>query len=230
MRSARCDDFRKKFPASPYMKKAEEIRREVLKRLVDHEVYVARFYLKSDHPKAAALRLEGAIRRYPGSGREPELLYSLGETYLHMCDPQRAKETFARVVAEYGAAPQARRSELYLQHIAAALRRRTALQDAAAHRRAGPGPRPAPAGNATQWLTASGPACASWSRAGARTTRTANTPRRPPASPRCCARRRPTPTSTTCWASSITRRGAWPTPRRCSTRRCASTRRTPRRR
>ena len=112
-----CEDFRKKFPASPYMKKAEDIRREVLKRLVDHEVYVARFYLKSDHPKAAALRLEGAIRRYPGSGREPELLYSLGETYLQMCDPQRAKETFARVVSGYGAAPQARRSELYLQHI-----------------------------------------------------------------------------------------------------------------
>jgi outer membrane protein assembly factor BamD len=111
------DDFRKKFPTSPYMKQAEEIRREVLKRLVDHEVYVARFYLKSDHPKAAAGRLEGAIKRYPGSGREPELLFSLGETYLHMCEPQRAKETFARVVAEYGTAPQARRSELYLEHI-----------------------------------------------------------------------------------------------------------------
>jgi outer membrane protein assembly factor BamD len=112
------DDFRKKFPTSPYMKKADDIRREVMKRLVDHEVYVARFYLKSDHPKAAALRLEGAIKRYPGSGREPELLYSLGETYLHMCEPQRAKDTFARVVAEYGSAPQARRSELYLEHIA----------------------------------------------------------------------------------------------------------------
>jgi TolA-binding protein len=78
---------------------------------------VARFYLKSDHPKAAAGRLEGAIRRYPGSGREPELLFSLGETYLQMCDPQRAKETFARVVMEHGSAPQARRAELYLQHI-----------------------------------------------------------------------------------------------------------------
>ena len=112
------EDFRKKFPTSPYMSKAAEIRREVLKRLVDHEVYVARFYLKSDHPKAAAMRLEGAIKRYPGSGREPELLFSLGETYLRMCDPQRAKDTFARVVAEHGGAPQARRSELYLDHIA----------------------------------------------------------------------------------------------------------------
>jgi outer membrane protein assembly factor BamD len=90
----------------------------VLGRLVDHEVYVARFYLRTDHPRAASLRIEGALRRYPGSGREPELLFSLGETYLHMCEPLRAKETFARVVAEYATAPQARRSELYLEHIA----------------------------------------------------------------------------------------------------------------
>jgi outer membrane protein assembly factor BamD len=111
------DDFLKKFPTSPYTEKAKGLRKEVMKRLVDHEVYVARFYLRSDHPKAAAMRLESAIRRYPGSGREPELLFSLGETYLHMGDPLRAKETFARVVAEYGSAPQARRSELYIEYI-----------------------------------------------------------------------------------------------------------------
>jgi outer membrane protein assembly factor BamD len=111
------ESFHKRFPDSPYSKKVQDMRQEVLKRLVDHEVYVARFYLKTDHPKAAAMRLEGAIQRYPGSGREPELLYSLGETYLHMNDPLRAKETFNRVIAEHGEAPQARRSELYLEYI-----------------------------------------------------------------------------------------------------------------
>ncbi|HEX3905807.1 MAG TPA: outer membrane protein assembly factor BamD [Polyangia bacterium] len=122
-------DFRKRFPESPYGKKVDEMRKEVMKRLVDHEVYVARFYLQNDHPKAAAIRIEWAIKHYPGSGREPELLYSLGETYLHMDDPLRAKETFARVVAEYGEAPQARRSELYLEYIT---------------RRFGPNPQPKP--------------------------------------------------------------------------------------
>ena len=111
------DDFRKKFPDSPYIKKATELRRQVLQRLVDHEVYVARFYLHLDHPKAAAMRLEGAIKRYPGSGREPELLFALGETYLHMNDPLRAKETFQRVITDYQTAAQARRAELYLEFI-----------------------------------------------------------------------------------------------------------------
>lgn len=112
------NEFRKKFPGSPYQKKVEDMRKEVLKRLVDYEVYVARFYLQSDHPRAAAIRLEGAIKRYPGSGREPELLTSLGETYLHMNDPLRAKETFTRVVTDYHDAREARRAELYLEFIA----------------------------------------------------------------------------------------------------------------
>jgi outer membrane protein assembly factor BamD len=111
------DDFRKKFPDSPYAKRAGELRKEVLQRLVDHEVYVARFYLKGDHPRAAALRIESALKRYPGSGREPELLFTLGETYLHMNDPLRAKETFRRVTTEYATAQQARRAELYLEYI-----------------------------------------------------------------------------------------------------------------
>jgi len=111
-------DFARKYPDSSYLKKAEELRKQVLQRLVDHEVYVARFYLKADHPNAAALRLEGALRRYPGSGREPELLTALGETYLKMGDPARAKETFQRVVTEYSAAEDARRAALYLAFIA----------------------------------------------------------------------------------------------------------------
>jgi outer membrane protein assembly factor BamD len=111
-------DFERKFSDSKYVKKAEELRKQVLQRLVDHEVYVARFYLNSGHPKAASLRLEGALRRYPGSGREPELLYALGETFLKLNDPLRAKETFQRVVSEYSAAEDARRAQLYLQFIA----------------------------------------------------------------------------------------------------------------
>jgi outer membrane protein assembly factor BamD len=110
-------DFARKFPDSKYLKQSEELRKQVLGRLVDHEVYVARFYLRTDHPKAASLRIEGALRRYPGSGREPELLFTLGETFLQMGDRNRAKETFQRIVDEYGQAADARRAALYLEFI-----------------------------------------------------------------------------------------------------------------
>jgi outer membrane protein assembly factor BamD len=111
------DEFVKKYPDSRYIKEAQPLRREALKRLVDHEVYVARFYLDRDHPKAAAMRIEGAIRRYPGSGREPELLLALGQTYLQMGDAARARDTFERVIREFHDVEQARRSELYLEFI-----------------------------------------------------------------------------------------------------------------
>jgi outer membrane protein assembly factor BamD len=110
-------DFERKFPDSRYRKQSGGLRRQVLERLVDHEVYVARFYLRGEHPKAAAMRLEGALRRYPGSGREPDLLCALGETYLHMGEPARAKETFQRVVSEHPDAQNARRAQLYLEFI-----------------------------------------------------------------------------------------------------------------
>src|SRR4029079_10420815 len=58
------NDFLKKFPDSSYAAQARKFRQEVLKRLVDHEVYVARFYLRGDHPKAAAMRLRGGPAGY----------------------------------------------------------------------------------------------------------------------------------------------------------------------
>jgi outer membrane protein assembly factor BamD len=110
-------DFIDKYPDSKYLPEAKKQRREVLRRLIEHEVYVARFYLDRDFPKAAILRLEGALRRYPDSGREPELLLALGETHLQMGNAARAKQAFGRVVTDYGTTHQAKRAELFLDFI-----------------------------------------------------------------------------------------------------------------
>jgi outer membrane protein assembly factor BamD len=111
------NDFLDKYPDSKYLEPARKFRREVLARLIEHEVYVARFYLDRDHPESAILRLEGALKRYPDSGREPELLLALGETHLQMGNPSRAKEAFARIVGDYRSTHQAKRAELFLDFI-----------------------------------------------------------------------------------------------------------------
>jgi outer membrane protein assembly factor BamD len=111
------NDFVDKYPDSTYMKQAAQDRREVLRRLIEHEVYVARFYLDRDSPQAAILRLEGALRRYPESGREPELLLALGETHLQMGHAEKAKESFQKIIASYNSTHQARRAELFLEFI-----------------------------------------------------------------------------------------------------------------
>ncbi len=104
-------------PKSPYLEQAKVYRREVLRRLIEHEVYVARFYLERGHPKAAVLRIEGALRRYPDSGQEGELMLALGETNLELGKPARAKQVFERVMSQYGDDLQKKRAELFLDYI-----------------------------------------------------------------------------------------------------------------
>jgi outer membrane protein assembly factor BamD len=111
------NDFVDKYPDSSYLKQAQVDRHEVLRRLIEHEVYVARFYLDRDSPQAAILRLEGALKHYPESGREAELLLALGETHLQMGHAERAKENFQKIVSTYGNTHQAKRAELFLEFI-----------------------------------------------------------------------------------------------------------------
>jgi outer membrane protein assembly factor BamD len=111
------DSARAKYPDSPYLKQATAYRHEVLRRLIEHEVYVARFYLERGHPKAAILRIEGALKRYPDSGQEGELMIALGETNLELGNPARAKQVFERVVGEFGDDLQKKRAALFLDFI-----------------------------------------------------------------------------------------------------------------
>ncbi len=106
-----------RFPESTYAKDAREYRRKVLHRLIDHEVFVARFYLGQGHPKGAVSRISEALRRYPDSGRDAELLLTLGETQLEMGNPASAKQTFLRITPDMASAVELRRAELFLDFI-----------------------------------------------------------------------------------------------------------------
>jgi len=106
-----------RYPDSPYAKEARDYRREVLHRLIDHEVFVARFYLNSGHPKGAVLRINEALRRYPDSGRDAELLLTLGETQLEMGNVASAKQTFLRITPDIASPVEIRRAELFLAFI-----------------------------------------------------------------------------------------------------------------
>ncbi len=110
-------DFLDKYPDSKYVEAATKDRSDVVRRLVEHEVYVARFYLDQGHPKAAILRLQGAVERFPDSGREAELLLTMGQTHLEMGNPLSAKQTFEKVQANYRGEPQGRRAGVYLNFI-----------------------------------------------------------------------------------------------------------------
>jgi outer membrane protein assembly factor BamD (BamD/ComL family) len=78
---------------------------------------VARFYLDRGHPKGAILRIKEALRRYPDSGRDAELLLALGETQLEMGEPATAKQTFQRITLDNASVVEVKRAELFLDFI-----------------------------------------------------------------------------------------------------------------
>jgi len=110
-------DFVDRFGKSRYLARARRRMRGVLRRLADHELYVARFYLDRDKPRAAAGRLEGLLREYPEAGSDPEVLLILGETHLKAGEPDRARAAFTRLASEHKNDVNGRKALLYLQFI-----------------------------------------------------------------------------------------------------------------
>ena len=89
------------FPNDPLSARAQRMAHHAIRLLAAHEMYVARFYLRGDHPVAAIGRLRTLITTYPTSGYEPEALLLLGETYLDLRDPEQAKRAFQEIAQRY---------------------------------------------------------------------------------------------------------------------------------
>lgn len=62
------------FPGNPYIAQATKEREKCLDLLAQHELYVAKFYERTERPKAALSRLRTLIRDYPASSVSEEAL------------------------------------------------------------------------------------------------------------------------------------------------------------
>jgi outer membrane protein assembly factor BamD len=93
--------FVKDYPRGKYATQTQYMLTVVTGRLVRHELYVARYYLRRDEFEAAVWRAQYALRNYDGSGLEPEAMVLLGETYLKMHKPAEARSAFSQVLAKY---------------------------------------------------------------------------------------------------------------------------------
>lgn len=107
------------YPRSKYTPDAEYMLTIVTGRLVRHELYVARFYLRRDNYGAAVARAQYALRNFEGSGLEPEAMVLLGETYLKMHQVADAKQTFAQVLTKYPTSAFTATAKNFLEEIAA---------------------------------------------------------------------------------------------------------------
>lgn len=96
---------------------ADALREDVLRRLLEHELYVARYYLDRDKPEAAIGRLEAAHARYPGIGLDAEVLFLLGITYLRMEEIELARSTFSELQSQHPNHHHGKQARIYLKYI-----------------------------------------------------------------------------------------------------------------
>lgn len=94
--------FYRENPKGRYSDDVRKMLDAVTGRLVRHELYVARFYLRQDEYPATIARIDHALKSFPGSSLEPEALVLKGETLLRMNKPEQARAVFQRVLDDYG--------------------------------------------------------------------------------------------------------------------------------
>jgi outer membrane protein assembly factor BamD len=110
-------NFIEEFADSPYREKARKLVADCVKRLADHELYVADFYLGRNKPQAAVGRLEWLLKEYPNSQVEPQVLLLLGRTYMKMEKPKEARSAFERLIAAHPKDFHADKARMYLDFI-----------------------------------------------------------------------------------------------------------------
>ena len=94
--------FAKRYPRSRYVVDTDYMLEVVTQRLVRHELYVARYYLRSNDYDAAVARCDHALAMYPGSGLDAEALVLKAETLLKLKKRDEARKVFEDVVRDHG--------------------------------------------------------------------------------------------------------------------------------
>jgi outer membrane assembly lipoprotein YfiO len=96
---------------------ARKLEADVKRRLLEHELYVARLHLDRERPEAAIMRLEAAHDMYPGIGLDAEVLFLLGVTYLRIDEVELAREIFSELQMQYPEHYHGQQARLYLKYM-----------------------------------------------------------------------------------------------------------------
>ncbi|GEM_PF-273830 len=96
---------------------AKDLQAKIQRKLLEHELYVAEFYLDRERPEAAIGRLESAHATYPGIGLDANVLFLLGITYLRVDEIELARNTFSELSTQHPSHFHGPQAKLYLRHI-----------------------------------------------------------------------------------------------------------------
>ncbi|HEY6873656.1 MAG TPA: outer membrane protein assembly factor BamD [Geobacteraceae bacterium] len=97
------ETFLKEYPASEYAADVRAKLENCRDKQLQYEIYVGRFYFRTDKFQAAINRLEGALAQFPKSPRHDETLFYLGAAYLRSGEKAKGEQAFARLATEFPA-------------------------------------------------------------------------------------------------------------------------------
>lgn len=106
--------FIKRYPNSEYTNRARKLLAQERRRLADHELYVAKFYLDRDNPRAAAMRLRYLLENYSGLGLDPQALFLLARSYIELGDLDKAKTALGDLIEYHPDTEYAQEAKSYL--------------------------------------------------------------------------------------------------------------------
>ena len=98
---ATFDSYLKLYPDGPQLTEVQEKHRECRDKQLQYELYVGRFYLKTDAYKAAIARFEESLKMFTDSARRDEVLYYLGRAYLKDGQKAKGREAFEQLAREF---------------------------------------------------------------------------------------------------------------------------------
>lgn len=95
------ESFVKQYPKSQYVTKVQEKISDCRGKLAQYEIYVGRFYYRTDHYQAAIGRLEGALANFPDYTGNDETLFYLAKSALEINLKDKAQSALTRLIREY---------------------------------------------------------------------------------------------------------------------------------
>lgn len=95
------ETFLKQYPSSELTKEVREKLEDCRSKQLQYEIYVGRFYCRTEKYEAAIRRLENALVQFPKSKLHDETLFYLGKAYLGKGERKKGQEAFTRLFNEF---------------------------------------------------------------------------------------------------------------------------------
>jgi outer membrane protein assembly factor BamD len=110
-------EFTKKYPKSKYVSQAKQLIKKCIYKLIEHEIYVAKFYMKQGRYNAARRRFQEAMKRYPNSRLEPRIMLLLARLQIKIGKLKAAIKVYQEVIKRFPNTHYSKEARLYLRHL-----------------------------------------------------------------------------------------------------------------